>query len=66
MVVGYDRATRLFVGVVPGLASANIAADSMEEVETGLKKVLSVYAQQSKKGGRPLPDYVGIKKILLT
>ena len=65
VVVGYDRATRLFVGVVPGLASANIAAETMEEVEAGLKKVVAVYRQQAKGGGRPLPDYIGIKKIEL-
>ncbi len=64
-VIGFDRAMRLYVGVVPGLASANVAAPTMEEVERELKKIVAMYQKAEKSGDRPLPDYVGLRTVTL-
>ncbi|MBW4516347.1 MAG: type II toxin-antitoxin system HicB family antitoxin [Timaviella obliquedivisa GSE-PSE-MK23-08B] len=60
--VEYDPDTKLYVGIVPGVAGAHTQATSLDELQGNLKEVLELCLEEY--GHDPnLPRFVGIQQI---
>ncbi len=61
--VEYDPDTKLYVGIVPGVAGAHTQATSLDELQSNLKEVLELCLEEYGHDLRDLPRFVGIQQI---
>jgi len=61
--VEWDQATRLYVGVVPGIPGAHTQASTLDELRENLREVLELCLGELKVKVRDLPRFVGVQQI---
>ena len=61
--VEYDTASRLYVGIVPGLPGAHTQAATLEELRANLKEVLELCLAEYDGALDELPRVVGIEQV---
>ena len=61
--VEWDPATRLYVGVVPGIPGAHTQAGSLDELQKNLREVLQLCLEEYKGSVKELPRFVGLQQI---
>ena len=61
--VEWDPETKLYVGVVPGIAGAHTQGASLDELQANLKEVLSLCLEENKGSTEDLPIFVGLQQV---
>jgi predicted RNase H-like HicB family nuclease len=61
--VEWDRETKLYVGVVPGIAGAHTQGASLDELQANLKEVLTLCLEENKGSTDDLPIFVGLQQV---
>jgi predicted RNase H-like HicB family nuclease len=61
--IEWDPETRLYVGIVPGIAGAHTQGASLDELQQNLKEVLALCLEESKQPIEDLPRFVGLQQI---
>lgn len=61
--VEYDPATKLYVGIVPGIPGAHTQGSSLDELQENLKEVLELCLSEYGSDLEELPRFVGIQQI---
>ena len=61
--VEYDPASRLYVGIVPGLPGAHTQAATLEELRANLKEVLELCLEEYDGPLDELPQVIGIEQV---
>jgi predicted RNase H-like HicB family nuclease len=61
--VEYDPATKLYVGIVPGIPGAHTQGSSLDELQENLKEVLELCLSEYGNDLEELPRFVGIQQI---
>jgi len=61
--VEYDPATRLYVGVVPGIQGAHTQAATLEELRENLKEVVMLCIEEGAATCDDLPTFVGLQQV---
>jgi predicted RNase H-like HicB family nuclease len=61
--VEYDRETKLYVGVVPGIRGAHTQAVTLDELQHNLKEVLELCVEEDGALLDELPHFVGLQQI---
>jgi len=61
--VEYDPATKLYVGIVPGIPGAHTQGGSLDELQENLKEVLELCLSEYGNDLEELPRFVGIQQI---
>ncbi|MCE2718903.1 MAG: type II toxin-antitoxin system HicB family antitoxin [Dolichospermum sp.] len=61
--VEYDPATKLYVGIVPGISGAHTQGGSLDELQENLKEVLELCLSEYGNDLEELPRFVGIQQI---
>ena len=61
--VEWDAETKLYVGIVPGIAGAHTQASSLDELQRNLKEVLELCLEEYRGKLEDLPHFVGIQQI---
>lgn len=60
--VKYDPATKLYVGIVPGIRGAHTQAASLDELRDNLKEVLSLCLEEGEYTD-DMPRFVGLQQV---
>jgi predicted RNase H-like HicB family nuclease len=61
--IEWDSETKLYVGMVPGIAGAHTQAATLDELRQNLKEVLELCLQSTEIEVDELPCFVGIQQI---
>jgi predicted RNase H-like HicB family nuclease len=61
--VEWDPETKLYVGIVPGLAGAHTQGATLDELQKNLKEVLELCIEEYKSSTDDLPVFVGLQQI---
>jgi predicted RNase H-like HicB family nuclease len=61
--VEFDPATKLYVGVVPGIPGAHTQGSTLDELRSNLKEVLELCLEEYKGKFEELPQFVGVQQI---
>ena len=61
--VEWDPATKLYVGIVPGIPGAHTQGATLDELQKNLKEVLKLCLQEYKGKPKDLPHFVGLQQI---
>ncbi|NOX56925.1 MAG: type II toxin-antitoxin system HicB family antitoxin [Planctomycetes bacterium] len=61
--VEWDPQSRLYVGIVPGVAGAHTQAETLDELEKNLKEVLPLCLEEQEIAPDELPRFVGLQQI---
>ena len=61
--VEYDPATKLYVGVVPGIPGAHTQAASLDELQANLKEVVELCLEELEGQVDELPRFVGLQQV---
>ncbi len=61
--VEWDPETKLYVGIVPGLAGAHTQGASLDELQKNLKEVLELCLEEYNNSSDDLPVFVGLQQI---
>lgn len=61
--VEYDPATKLYVGVVPGIPGAHTQGETLDELRGNLKEVLELCLEEYHGSADELPQFVGLQQI---
>jgi predicted RNase H-like HicB family nuclease len=61
--VEFDPATRLYVGIVPGLPGAHTQAATLEELRANLREVLELCLEEYEGSLEELPQVIGIEHV---
>jgi predicted RNase H-like HicB family nuclease len=61
--VEWDSETKLYVGIVPGIAGAHTQAASLDELNINLKEVLELCLEEYKGTPDDLPRFVGLQQV---
>ena len=61
--VELDPETKLYVGVVPGIAGAHTQAATLDELTVNLKEVLELCLEEQQVDVEELPKFVGLQQI---
>lgn len=61
--VEYDSATKLYVGIVPGIPGAHTQAESLDELQENLKEVIELCLAEYGNDLDELPQFVGLQQI---
>lgn len=61
--VEWDPETKLYVGIVPGVAGAHTQAATLDELRVNLKEVLELCLQEFTGSVDDLPRFVGLQQI---
>ena len=61
--IEWDPETRLYVGMVPGIAGAHTQGASLDELQQNLKEVLELCLEESQQPIEDLPRFVGLQQI---
>ena len=56
-------ATKLYVGIVPGIRGAHTQAASLDELRDNLKEVLELCLSERDGTGDDLPQFVGLQQV---
>jgi predicted RNase H-like HicB family nuclease len=58
-----DPETKLYVGIVPGIAGAHTQGATLDELQKNLKEVLELCLEEYKDSPEDLPVFVGLQQI---
>ena len=59
-----DRATGLFVAIVPGIPGAHTQAETIEELRANLREVLALcLSEMDPEEKENLPEFVGVEHV---
>ncbi len=61
--VEFDPATKLYVGIVPGIPGAHTQGSTLDELRDNLKEVLELCLEEYKGKVEELPQFVGVQQI---
>ena len=61
--VEWDPETKLYVGIVPGIAGAYTQGATLDELQKNLKEVLELCLEEYKDFPEDLPVFVGLQQI---
>lgn len=61
--VEFDPETKLYVGVVPGIAGAHSQGATLDELHTNMKEVLELCFEENPGLKQELPRFVGLQQI---
>ena len=61
--VEWDPETKLYVGIVPGIAGAHTQGANLDELQKNLAEVLSLCLEEYKGSLEDLPKFVGLQQI---
>lgn len=61
--VEWDPETKLYVGIVPGLAGAHTQGATLDELQKNLKEVLELCLEEYKNSSDDLPVFVGLQQV---
>jgi predicted RNase H-like HicB family nuclease len=61
--VEWDPATKLYVGIVPGIPGAHTQGATLDELQENLKEVLELCLEEAKGSPDDLPSFAGIQQI---
>ncbi len=61
--VEWDPETKLYVGIVPGIAGAHTQAATLDELQKNLKEVLELCLEEYQEPIEELPKFVGLQQI---
>ncbi|MBI2922789.1 MAG: type II toxin-antitoxin system HicB family antitoxin [Planctomycetes bacterium] len=61
--VEWDPATRLYVGVVPGIPGAHSQGETLDELNANMKEVLELCLEEFHGKKDELPRFVGLQQI---
>jgi predicted RNase H-like HicB family nuclease len=61
--VEYDRDTKLYVGIVPGIRGAHTQAETLDELQHNLKEVVELCVEEDGALLDELPHFVGLQQI---
>jgi len=61
--VEWDPETKLYVGVVPGIAGAHTQGATLDELRVNLKEVLELCLEEYKGSLDDLPRFVGLQQV---
>ena len=61
--VEWDPETKLYVGIVPGLAGAHTQGATLDELQKNLKEVLELCVEEYKSSTDDLPVFVGLQQV---
>jgi predicted RNase H-like HicB family nuclease len=59
----WDPETKLYVGIVPGLAGAHTQGATLDELQKNLKEVLALCLEEYKNSTEDLPIFVGLQQV---
>lgn len=63
--VEWDEATKLYVGVVPGIPGAHTQGASLDELQQNLQEVLELCLEAYDGDEADLPRFVGLQQVEL-
>ncbi|GAA6623439.1 type II toxin-antitoxin system HicB family antitoxin [Scytonema sp. NUACC26] len=61
--IEYDPATKLYVGIVPGIVGAHTQGETLDELQHNLKEVLELCLEEYGNNLEDLPRFVGVQQI---
>ncbi len=61
--VEWDPATKLYVGIIPGVPGAHTQAATLDELQKNLKEVLELCLEEHEGLTDDLPKFVGLQQI---
>ena len=61
--VEWDPETKLYVGIVPGLAGAHTQGATLDELQKNLKEVLELCLEEYTNSTDDLPVFVGLQQV---
>lgn len=61
--VEWDPATKLYVGIVPGIPGAHTQGATLDELQDNLKEVLELCLEELKSSPDELPSFAGIQQV---
>ncbi len=61
--IEFDQATKLYVGIVPGLAGAHTQAASLDELRKNLQEVVELCLEEFNGSLEDLPRFVGLQQV---
>ena len=61
--VEWDPETKLYEGIVPGIAGAHTQAATLDELQRNLKEVIELCLEEIKGEIEDLPHFVGLQQI---
>jgi predicted RNase H-like HicB family nuclease len=61
--VEYDRESKLYVGMVPGIRGAHTQAATLDELQDNLKEVLELCMEEDGALLDEMPNFVGLQQI---
>ncbi len=61
--VEWDPETKLYVGIVPGIAGAHTQGANLDELHKNLAEVLSLCLEEYEGSLEDLPKFVGLQQI---
>ena len=61
--VEWDPETKLYVGIVPGIAGAHTQGATLDELQHNLKEVLELCLEEYKGETEDIPKFVGLQQI---
>jgi len=61
--VEFDPATKLYVGVVPGIPGAHTQGATLDELQVNLKEVLVLCLEEFDGSPDDLPRFVGVQQV---
>ncbi|GAB4326132.1 MAG: type II toxin-antitoxin system HicB family antitoxin [Candidatus Sumerlaeia bacterium] len=64
--VEWDPETKLYVGIVPGIAGAHTQGATLDELQKNLKEVLELCLEEYRGSTEDLPRFVGLQQIEVT
>ena len=64
--VEFDPATKLYVGVVPGIPGAHTQAATLEELRANLKEVLELCLEEYDGSFDELPRLIGLEHVAVS
>lgn len=61
--IEWDSETKLYVGIVPGIAGAHTQGATLDELKANLKEVLELCLEEYGDSLEDLPQFVGLQQI---
>ncbi|MCM0593104.1 MAG: type II toxin-antitoxin system HicB family antitoxin [Gloeotrichia echinulata DEX184] len=61
--IEWDAETKLYVGIIPGIAGAHSQGATLDELQVNLKEVLELCLEEYQYSIEDLPQFVGLQQI---
>ncbi|MCX5783864.1 MAG: type II toxin-antitoxin system HicB family antitoxin [Elusimicrobia bacterium] len=61
--IEWDPESKLYIGIVPGIAGAHTQAASLDELNRNLKEVLELCFEEKDIPAKSLPHFIGLQQI---